>query len=79
MFSRWHRSSGGVAPHRRLALALTVPDRAFDNEGVAEGLKEREESCEPSRAIADARRERRPVTLFDAHVRAFREHGIEMG
>src|SRR3954451_5522016 len=46
---------------------------------AVERLNEREESREPSRVIADARSERRPVTLFDGHIRAFREHGVKMG
>ena len=46
---------------------------------AVERLNEREESREPSRIIADARGERRPVTLFDGHIRAFREHGVKMG
>src|SRR3954453_6936986 len=46
---------------------------------AVERLNEREESREASRVIADARGECRSVALFDGQVRAFREHGIEMG
>ena len=46
---------------------------------AVERLNEREESREPSRIISDARGERRPVTLFDGHIRALREHGVKMG